>query len=185
MGLEKTSGGNVSGGPRSLLKFLAVILVGGGGFFLWNRADHSPLQPIAFNHKQHLDKKMPCAFCHSFANRSSAAGMPGVRRCMTCHQSIKSDSPQVQEMRAYFEANEEIPWIERYGFPSDSRVYFSHQRHIAAEIDCVTCHGDVAQATSDLPVIEHTMGWCLECHEQHRSRFSTPELATDCLTCHN
>jgi hypothetical protein len=28
------------------------------------------------------------------------------------------------------------------------------------------------------------MGWCMQCHDQNKSKFKVPQLANDCLTCH-
>lgn len=166
------------------LKAVIIFALGSGGFFFWDLIDRPPEQPIAFSHKQHVEKQIACTFCHQYTNQSAKAGIPSVQFCMLCHQSIKPDVPEIHKVRAYLEKNQEIPWVRVYGFPSHAAVYFNHQRHIAAEIECATCHGDVGQMAVAEPAVEHTMGWCTGCHEQNRSKFANPQLAIDCLTCH-
>lgn len=166
------------------LTAVAMFALGSSGFFFWNLISRPPQQPIVFSHKQHVEKQITCMFCHQYAGQSAIAGIPSVQLCMTCHQSIKADSPEVQKVKAYLEKGQEIPWARVYGFSSHLHVYFNHQRHIAAEVDCAVCHGDVGQMTVAERVVEHKMGWCTDCHEKNKSKFAIPKLANDCLTCH-
>ena len=46
-----------------------------------------------------------------------------------------------------------------------------------AKVDCATCHGDVAKGTVATRNVDHTMGFCVDCH---RSK----QASNDCLTCH-
>lgn len=170
---------------RVRLTMMAFFLLGGSGVLLWGFARRPLEQPIAFSHKQHIEQGATCTFCHTYAEQSARAGIPGVQQCMVCHQSIKTESPEVQKIQTYFARRQEIPWVRGYGFASHAHVYFNHQRHVAAGVDCATCHGDVAQMTVAEPVVRHTMGWCMQCHEENQSRFKRPHLANDCLTCHN
>jgi hypothetical protein len=72
-------------------------------------------------------------------------------------------------------------------------VYFTHKRHVSAGVECQECHGEVQDTmTVARRVSELTMGWCLECHEDHPSvdtnYGSLAELRRaemkDCWTCH-
>jgi hypothetical protein len=61
-------------------------------------------------------------------------------------------------------------------------VYFSHQPHLLAGLNCETCHGDVGQMDGAHLTINMDMGWCLDCHlEQPEDQVA--RLA-DCLACH-
>jgi len=166
------------------LAVIVILTFLGSGFLLWSLLAGTPEQPIAFSHKVHVEKQIACTFCHQYADKSPQAGLPSVQLCMTCHQVIKADSPEIQKVRAYLDQQREIPWARVYGFPAHAHVRFHHQRHVAAGIDCAKCHGDVGQMAVAERAIRHTMGWCVECHKQNRSRFAKPRLATDCLTCH-
>lgn len=169
---------------RFRLTVVVIFILGGSGLVLWGFTNRPPGQPIAFSHKQHVEQGAACAFCHQYTEQSAIAGIPSVQQCMFCHQSIKTESLEVQKVQAYFNQKQEIPWVRVYGFPSHAHVYFNHQRHIAAGVDCATCHGDVAQMAVAEPVVQHTMGWCMQCHDQNKSKFKVPQLANDCLTCH-
>ena len=43
---------------------------------------------------------------------------------------------------------------------------------------CATCHGDMTQATVAQRVVDHTMSFCVDCHNQRQA-------SVECLTCHN
>jgi c(7)-type cytochrome triheme protein len=99
---------------------------------------------------------------------------------MGCHTIIATDDAEVQALASYWKRGEPIPW-NRVNQQPDF-VYFSHQAHLGASINCETCHGDVGHMTVDRPVVKMDMGWCLNCHlkqpEEKVARLS------DCLTCH-
>jgi hypothetical protein len=135
-----------------------------------------PTQPIAFSHKVHAgDRAIPCLYCHKAADKSSVASVPSTELCMGCHRVVRPDSPEVQKIMSYFNSREPIPWVRVYGVPEF--VYFSHQMHIAANVGCETCHGNVASMDRIARAQELTMGWCLGCHRQRGA-------PTDCWTCH-
>jgi hypothetical protein len=135
-----------------------------------------PTQPIAFSHKQHAgDRGIPCMFCHFSAAKSNIANVPSEEICVGCHRVVKTDSPQVQKLMSYFNSREPIPWVRVYRVPDF--VYFTHQVHIANNLDCSACHGNVAAMTRIAQAQPITMGWCLECHRGKGA-------PTDCWTCH-
>lgn len=142
-------------------------------------------QPLAFTHKAHIDSQMECMNCHEFADKSRHAGIPGVESCMSCHQAIKTESPEIVKLAEYQQRGEEVPWRRVYGFDEDSHVYFSHKRHIRAEVSCETCHGEIGKMQTAQRVVNHSMGWCVDCHRMNESKFPSPKLAVDCMTCHN
>jgi hypothetical protein len=97
---------------------------------------------------------------------------------MGCHAVIATDGPAIQQVAGYWERNESIPWARVNALPDF--VYFSHQPHLSAGINCETCHGDVGNMDVARPVNRTHMGWCLDCHLKQPN---AGHLA-DCLTCH-
>jgi c(7)-type cytochrome triheme protein len=158
---------------------LLVILVGGAGYVLGARLPGGPpSQPIAFNHKAMVGVGITCLYCHSTAQRSPVAGMPSVEKCMGCHQVISTDKPEIQKLAAYWNQQQPIPWARVNQLPR--YVFFSHQVHVHAGLNCERCHGNVAQMTVAVPVETMNMGWCLNCHEQQPNG----EQLKDCVVCH-
>ncbi|MFQ5736758.1 MAG: cytochrome c3 family protein [Thermodesulfobacteriota bacterium] len=137
-----------------------------------------PVQPINFSHKIHAgDNKVPCLYCHVFAERSRVSGVPNVQRCMGCHKIIKTDSPEIQKVAAYWDNKEPIPWIKVHNLPD--HVYFPHKRHVRAGVQCTNCHGDIASMPRVKRVSSLKMGWCLGCHTKRGVK-----NGRDCWTCH-
>ena len=143
-----------------------------------------PLQPIAFSHKQHLAKKIPCTFCHSGAEKYLAATIPSVTICMGCHSVVKTGSPEIHKVKQYLQKREEIPWHRIYRLPPEADVFFNHHRHAAANVKCITCHGDVASRDKLAQDVKVVMGFCIQCHREHRNQFHPVAIADDCSTCH-
>jgi hypothetical protein len=156
----------------------ATVLLGGVYLFLASRTQAADHSPVDFNHQAMVQAGVPCLFCHADALKSSAAGMPSVEKCMGCHTVIATDDPGVQELAAYWDQGEPIPWPRVNQLPRF--VYFTHQVHIGAGLNCERCHGDVGQMTVASPVVEMNMGWCLDCHEQQ----SNAVQLKDCIVCH-
>jgi len=134
-------------------------------------------QPLAFPHKTHIAKQAMCTDCHETVERGPIAGIPSVKTCMICHQSIATDRPLIKEVTSYSERGVEIPWQRVYGFTHEAHVRFNHAPHIRAQVDCSVCHGDVPNMTVAERVVNHTMGFCVNCHRQKNA-------PNDCLTCH-
>jgi len=138
--------------------------------------DRSPVQPISFSHKKHAgDNAIPCLFCHRYAPKSTVAGIPAVSDCRACHLFIAQNAPEIKKLMAYWEKKEPIPWVRVYGVPDF--VYFPHMMHIRAGLACTNCHGDVAAMERIKRSVKIEMGWCLNCHRQHKA-------SIDCWTCH-
>ena len=159
---------------------LIVVLLLGGVILTRVQALAAPDQPIAYSHRIHVEAGVQCLFCHSNALRSDLAGIPSVQACMGCHTLIATDNAEVQLLAGYWERRQPIPW-NRVNRQPDF-VYFSHQAHLGAGINCETCHGDVGSMAVARPVLKMDMGWCLDCHLQQPQAEIT-RLA-DCLACH-
>lgn len=137
-----------------------------------------PEQPIQFSHLVHAgDNQIDCQYCHVQARRSASAGVPSVSKCMGCHAEVATDRPQIRLLARYWETGEPLPWVKVHDLPDF--VHFTHKRHVAAGIECQTCHGAVETmevVSREAPV---KMGLCLNCHREHEVEFGT-----DCWTCH-
>jgi len=138
--------------------------------------DRSPLQPLSFSHKVHAgDNGIHCLFCHSYAPKSPLAGIPAVADCRACHQFISPNTPEIKKLMAFWDNREPIPWVRVYSLPD--HVYFPHMMHIRAKVLCTACHGEVAAMERITRSATLKMGWCLDCHRQHKA-------SIDCWTCH-
>ena len=104
-------------------------------------------QPIPFPHKTHVEKAMlKCTeTCHESVTKGPDAGIPSVKTCMICHDSIATDRPLIQKVTDYSKRGVDIPWQRVYGFTPEVHVRFNHAPHIRAKVECTNCHGDVAK----------------------------------------
>ena len=165
--------------PAALV--VVVGLVGMMGGYWANAAffpGTTPVQPIDFSHKVHAgDFQIPCMYCHTQARRSISAGVPSVNKCMGCHSQVATDRPLIQEVTRYFNDLEPIPWIKVHDLPDF--VYFPHKRHVAAGVECQTCHGPVETMVRVTRMAPTKMGQCVNCHKENNV-----ENGLDCLTCH-
>jgi hypothetical protein len=134
-------------------------------------------QPIPFPHQTHIEKQAMCTDCHETVERGPIAGIPSVKTCMICHSQIATDRPLIKEVTSYSERGVEIPWQRVNGFPHEAHIRFNHAPHIRAQVECATCHGDVPKMTVAERAVDHTMGFCVNCHRQKNA-------PNECLTCH-
>lgn len=145
-------------------------------------------QPIAFNHKLHLDKAqgITCADCHQFVTTETYAGLPSKYVCFDCHDPEDDEDdpdadvnqPKFATLMAFAKTDTDIPWHRVTASRDD--VYFSHRRHVAVgKLDCRQCHPTIPERTAP-PIrgpIEMSMGTCLTCHEEKHANL-------DCVGCH-
>ena len=136
-----------------------------------------PVQPIAYTHKVHLANGMQCTDCHTAVETGPVASIPGVQLCMTCHETMATEKPEIKKVAAFLARGEDIPWQRVYDYPPSAHVKFNHAPHIRASVDCRTCHGDMTQQTVAVRTVNMTMGFCLDCHKQKKA-------SIDCVTCH-
>ena len=136
-------------------------------------------QAIPFPHKTHVEKAMlKCTeYCHETVTKGPRAGLPSVKTCMICHDAIATDRPLIQKVADYSKRGVDIPWQRVYGFTQEAHVRFDHSPHLRAKVDCTTCHGNVAQQTVAERSVNHSMGFCVDCHRERKA-------SNDCLTCH-
>lgn len=155
---------------------IAVATLGGLAFALRER---SVRQPIAFNHRLHIeDVGAECTDCHLYATTGARATIPNIEVCVDCHEEAQTESADEARLVEHVQTGTPVPWLKVTWVPD--HVYFSHRRHTAiAGIECETCHGAMAERVLpvDRPAVPLTMDRCIECHEDEGA-------ATDCLLCH-
>ncbi len=155
--------------PLALLRLAPVQATPGPGA-------SPPPDAIAFDHTIHVGKYgMACLGCHVDARNSPSAGLPSVRKCMGCHKFVAKDKPAIIALTKLFEKGEAPVFRRIHDLPD--YVYFSHRMHIAAQVACSNCHGDVGQMKRVQQVSPLTMGWCLDCHKQRKATL-------ECVGCH-
>ncbi len=136
-----------------------------------------PTQPIQFPHKTHIAKGLQCVMCHAGVDQGPDARIPSVKFCMTCHRVIAVNTPEIKKLTAYFNKGQDVPWQRVYGFVPEAHVFFNHAPHIRAGVQCSQCHGDLSKQTVAVRSVNLTMGFCVQCHQQHGA-------PVDCVTCH-
>ncbi|HLK20941.1 MAG TPA: cytochrome c3 family protein [Bryobacteraceae bacterium] len=132
-------------------------------------------QPIPYSHKTHLALGLKCNSCHKNADPGELMGYPSESFCMTCHQAIKADSPDIQKIAAAAKDKKPLPWVRVYRLPA--YVYFSHRVHVNAGASCETCHGPVRERDVITREVTHDMRFCVACHTAKKAH-------TECTTCH-
>lgn len=137
-----------------------------------------PVQPIEFPHNVHAGKQIGCTeYCHEPVSTGPNAGLPSVRTCLICHNTIATDRPRIQLITKMREEGRDLAWQRVYGYPEESHVRFNHAPHIRADVECATCHGNIAEGTVATRNVDLTMGFCVNCHNEKKA-------SIDCLTCH-
>jgi Cytochrome c7 and related cytochrome c len=137
-------------------------------------AEQSP--PVQFSHQLHAtENAIGCVVCHPYARHSPNAGLAPGSVCIGCHKFVATDKPDIVKLTAEYEAGRALTWGRNHRLPD--HVFFSHERHLAKQIACAECHGEVARMGIDRRVKDLTMGFCLGCHQKNGG-------PTDCLACH-
>jgi hypothetical protein len=96
---------------------------------------------------------------------------------MGCHNTVAKDRPAILKLAELSKSSQPIPWVRVYQVTAG--VTWSHRKHLQAGMQCVMCHGDVAQ----LDVMAQNtavaaMASCIGCHQAHNAKIA-------CATCHS
>lgn len=179
-------------GTQIILLVAFLTLVSGAVWGLY-QTQIPPEQPILFPHSVHVGLQIPCLYCHPGAWRQASAGLPTQQKCWACHGQLtkyfKPEKPvsewpvELQKLNSYVQANKPINWVPVYQVPDF--VHFNHRPHIAASLNCETCHGDMSKKT--VATLEQTvnMGWCINCHKAKTENDPVKRAKLlDCGTCH-
>jgi len=155
----------------------------------FNRAMFGPKleQPIPFSHRLHVtDKEIDCFYCHPYGERSLNTGLPTVAKCLACHDHIIPEHREIKKLRSYKERGVHLPWKRVYYNPD--HVFFPHFRHLAQDIECQQCHGEVQEMevlnSRDPAWGGDNMGWCVDCHRDPDPELGVEPASTDCAVCH-
>lgn len=134
----------------------------------------APAQPIAFNHKQHVQgAKMTCNDCHEPRSNGDTLAMPQPPKCMSCHTTVAAEKPDIKRIAEAAKNEDPISWVRVYRVPSF--VTFSHKTHSGST--CEECHGPVAERVAIAPEKDMHMGSCIACH-------ASKGAPATCDTCH-
>lgn len=154
-----------------------LILVSAAFYAYWRLAGSGKRQPVAYNHRKHIEAGMECPTCHTgIADGLAHARLPTIDICLTCHAS--DDNPKTQPIRDFAAKNQPIPWQRVYQVPN--HVFFSHRRHVgAAKLDCAVCHGDMPKKETPVArqAVSISMSRCINCHRRSG-------VSVDCMACH-
>jgi len=82
---------------------------------------------------------------------------------MECHQSIKTGSPAIQKLAQFQKSQQPLAWARLYVLPGF--VFFSHQKHLSAKVDCEVCHGPVERRETLWQEKDISMNTCVNCHK--------------------
>ena len=165
---------------------ISLALIFGQSSYITERG-HFKEQPLAFSHKLHTDDVgIDCQYCHTQPEKGPHADIPSTETCYGCHQDILKTSAFLDPVRAAYQKKDVIHW-NRVNLLAN-HVYFNHQKHLAKNIQCQTCHGDVAEMPKMATEHDFNMQFCLNCHRT----FHDGEKAEDvkrtelqgCYTCH-
>jgi putative pyrroloquinoline-quinone binding quinoprotein/cytochrome c7-like protein len=132
-------------------------------------------QPLPFSHKLHVRVGLKCDSCHQTAATGEKMQIPAVAECMTCHESVKKESPAIRQLAQLRKDNQAISWVRLYRLPD--YVFFSHEKHIA-KADCEVCHGRVQDRDALGQEKEISMVTCIDCHKLRKASVS-------CNLCHD
>ncbi|MBX7245283.1 MAG: cytochrome c family protein [Candidatus Sumerlaeaceae bacterium] len=130
-------------------------------------------QPVPFSHEHHVaGLGIDCRFCHWSVEKSSFAGIPPTKVCMTCHSQVFTDAPMLEPVRESFRSDQPIQWVKVHDLAKF--VYFNHSIHIAKGIGCNECHGRIDKMSLTFQESTLYMQWCLQCHREPE-RFVRPK----------
>jgi hypothetical protein len=142
-----------------------------------NLAEHAaPAQPIPYSHKTHVALGLRCQQCHTNPYPGVQMTFPASATCMMCHNTIAKNRPAILKLTELAKSSQPIPWVRVYQLTPG--VTWTHRKHLQAGMQCVMCHGDVAQLDAMAQTTSVVaMASCISCHQGHN-------VNTACTTCH-
>jgi hypothetical protein len=158
--------------------FLAFFFLTGAVTIWRGGPEPRARQPIAFNHKKHVQElDLACSSCHQFYEKEAFSGLPGADVCSTCHQEPQGKSKEEAKLVRLLQSGAPLEWTGLFRQPA--HVFYSHRRHVvAARIECAVCHGSIAATTAPPTSVKRLrMKDCLDCHRRSG-------VSTDCTACH-
>jgi len=130
---------------------------------------------LKFSHQLHItEQEIECSTCHEAAMESTSGAdnlFPTMETCASCH-----DVEDEQNCSTCHTNPEEPEAPVRI---SDYSNKFSHQKHLSADLDCLSCHQKVVAKQEVGQYQLPDMVTCMNCHQQQKQKISS-----DCQTCH-
>ena len=83
---------------------------------------------LPFSHKLHTQFLKACQDCHQVSSEGWTMNYPPEEKCMSCHATVKADSPAIKKLAEYAAQKKPVPWVQIYKVPDF--VYFSHRKHV-------------------------------------------------------
>lgn len=134
-------------------------------------------QPLPYSHKTHVGLGLQCGGCHAIAAPGDYAGYPKETFCMSCHATMKKESPHIQALAAAAKEGRRIAWKRVYKVKEF--VYFSHDVHVRrGKTECGACHGEVGAREVLFQEKPVDMYSCMQCHEERKA-------PNNCEVCHD
>ena len=133
-------------------------------------------QPVPFNHAKHAAARISCLDCHETAESRERSGLPDTAKCMLCHETITTEGPDIKKLARLHRESGGVTWVRVYQVPDF--VFFSHARHLKAEVECVTCHGPVDRRAVLQKEVSTSMVACMNCHSERGA-------SNECYSCHD
>jgi len=177
-----------------LFGFVAALIVGWVIFPLALYSEKS--QPLVFSHASHgpeSETALECEECHFFYEDGMFSGIPGIDKCIECHDDPESpitESPEEAKLLTEFVVPEKnIPW-QVYSRQPDC-VYFPHIAHVKmAHMECGICHGDFA--SREIPPVykvNRLTGYSIDIWGRNisglKKNISDRMKMDDCAECHS
>lgn len=139
----------------------------------YSRVGYQPVQPVPFSHSIHADQLgLDCRYCHNGVESSWYSNVPSSSVCMNCHNQVLTDSPKLAPVRAAYESDEPINWVQIHRL--SGYVYFNHAVHVNRGVSCVHCHGEVHKMDEVSHAKPFSMMFCLECHRDPSQNLRDP-----------
>jgi hypothetical protein len=179
--LKSTAFPPVARALRAVVMTLVLAALTGSGVLRAQDKTFQPQspkpQPLPFSHKLHTQFLRECQDCHQISSDGWTMTYPPEEKCMTCHATIKADSPAIKKLAEYAAQKKPVPWVHIYEVPD--YVYFSHRTHVRkAKLDCENCHGPVRERDVLTKEKSTSMAACISCHKEKGA-------PTGCRTCHD
>lgn len=161
------------------LVLAAVVVAGAVGIALAAARPPSVTQPIAFNHRHHVaDLGLTCDLCHKYVRVGAHAGLPDGDTCAICHRSQQGDTAEAARLTQLLTEGAPVRFRKLFRLPD--HVFYTHRRHVGiAELECVNCHGPIAE-TERPPgraLVQMSMDVCMDCHREQGQ-------TQNCNACH-
>lgn len=78
-----------------------------------------------------------------------------------------------------------VEWIRIHQLPDFA--FFDHRPHMAAGVECQSCHGPIETMERVRQVQSLSMGWCIDCHRGPAAAglgANATAASIDCVACH-